>query len=79
MSKIVVKLNTKGINQLRKSEELEAFMTELADGIVSRCSGNYEVSAPFKGVRHSNVEVSTADSKTYYRNLHNNELLKALK
>lgn len=79
MSKVEIELNYQGINELRKCEELESYMTEIAEGIRSRCSGNYEVSAPFKGKYHSNVEVSTADKETFFRNLHNNELLKALK
>lgn len=79
MSKVEIELNYQGVNELRKSPELEACLTEIANNIRSRCSGDYEVSAPFKGRLHSNVEVVTADKDTYYRNLKNNELLKALR
>lgn len=79
MSKVNIELDFQGINELRKSTEIEEYMTEIAHGIVSRCSGNYEVHAPFKGRFHSNVEISTRDNPTFYRNLHNNELLKALR
>lgn len=78
MSKVEIKLNTEGIRQLRHSEELEDFMTECANDIKSKCKGSYEVSKPYKGKYHSNVEVKTASQGTYYQNLKNNELLKAV-
>lgn len=79
MSKVEIKLNSAGIRELRHCEGLEELMTQKAHAIASRCSGNYEVKAPFKGKFHSNVEVVTADNDTFFRNLHNNELLKATK
>lgn len=79
MSDVKIVLNDEGIRQLRHCKELEDFMTECAQNIRSRCSGNYEVTQPFKGRYHSNVEVKTADNATYYRNLKTNELLKAVK
>lgn len=79
MSNVEIVLDTEGIRQLRHAPEIEEALTEVAQGIKAKCSGNYEVSAPFQGKYHSNVEVVTADNATYYRNLHNNELLKAMR
>lgn len=78
MSKIKIKLNVSGIRELRHSAELEDYMTELGQGIANKCSGNYEVTAPFKGIYHSNVQVISTDAETFARNLKYNELLKAL-
>lgn len=78
MSKVEIKLDTAGIRALLQSDAVASHVEEIADGIVGRCSGLYTVDQQ-KGKYRSITRVKTADNETFYRNLHNNELLKAVR
>ena len=77
MSKVYIQLNSKGISELMKSDEIADFLQSKADDMIARCSKGSYVSDT--QIHHRAVtRVSTADRATYYRNLHSNELLKAM-
>lgn len=78
MSKVEIKLNTSEISKLLKSEEVANYCESIANGIANRANGNYEVTQQI-GRRRIQTRVATADKDTYYRNLHNNSLLKSIK
>ncbi len=75
MNRIV--LEDEGIQQLLKSDEIISYMDEIADQTIEKCKGTYEKET-FIGKKRANVQIQTKDEKTFYRNLKNNELLKAL-
>ncbi len=78
MSKVEMQLNSRGIVELMKSPEIVKILQENADSIVQRCpNGVYETSQ-FIGRSRANVSIATRDKETYFRNLNDNELLKAL-
>lgn len=77
MSKIKIELNSAGIQELMKSKEIIGYMDELANGVVARCGGAYETNS-YVGKTRANVSIITRDRKTYFKNLKDNELLKAL-
>lgn len=76
-SKIRIELNTKGIGELLKSQEMAALVEDRAQAVAGRADGNYNV-----GTVHAQTRViatvEAADSKTRRQNLKNNTLLKAL-
>lgn len=78
MSKVKVKLNRKEVsNQLLKGGWIDSVMKDIADGIAQKCGGVYEVET-YSGKRRDNVAIITSDKNTYYKNLKDNELLKAM-
>lgn len=78
MSSSNIELFSSGIQELMKSDEVIEELQKHADEIVSKCSGNYETSQ-YVGKSRANVSIYTTDKDTFFRNLHNNELLKALR
>ncbi len=78
MSKAKVYLNSAEIGNLLRSNEVMQELNAQADAIINRTSGNYEKSE-YVGRTRANVSIMTSDKDTYYRNLQDNELLKALR
>lgn len=78
MSKVTIELNSNGIVALLKSSEVEDEINAHADRIIGACSGSYE-KVEYHGAKRNAIEVTTADKRTYYKNLNGNELLKALR
>lgn len=78
MSKTKIVLNSKGITDLLKSQEIQTFLQEKAQDIVSRCSGAYETDV-YVGKNRANSSIITRDAATFRKNLKDNELLRALK
>lgn len=77
MSRTEIKLDSAGIAKLLSSEEIGSFVEGIANECVSTTSGNYEVNSMVsKGRKVTNIK--TADRKTYFQNLKNNELIKAV-
>lgn len=70
-------LNREGVKQLMQSEEMRALLDETAQHIADSAEGAYKVDTR-TGRTRANAEVSCADAKTYYENLRNNTLLKAM-
>lgn len=78
MSKVEIQLNPKGLFELMQSDEIVAELQRHADEIVARCpKGNYQTSQ-WIGPHRANVSIYTTDKRTFFRNLHGNELLKAV-
>lgn len=78
MSKVQIKLNQKGLFELMQSDAIVKTLQEQADSVVKNCpKGKYETSQ-WIGVHRANVSIYTTDKATFFRNLHTNELLKAL-
>lgn len=78
MSKVQVKLNQKGLFELMQSDAIVETLQQQADAVVERCpKGKYETSK-WIGIHRANVSIFTTDKVTFFRNLHTNELLKAL-
>lgn len=77
MSNYQFELNRDGVRQIMQSAEMKAVLEETAQHIASSAEGDYKVDT-ITGRRRANAEVSCADAKTYYENLKNNTLLKAM-
>lgn len=77
-----IELDEEGVGELLKSAEVMEFLEKQADKIIKRASkdsgSNYEKSVYPNGRTRGNVSIYTADKNTYFRNLHNNEILQAL-
>lgn len=66
------------ISGIMRSEEMIGVLTDCANQIKNRCSGAYEISQ-YVGPKRANVSIYTSDKKTYFKNLKDNELAKALR
>jgi len=71
-----ISLSYTGIGEILKSDEVRQHLQSIADGVVSRCEGNYDTNVYVSD--RVGVSITTSDSETYHRNLNNNEILKAL-
>lgn len=76
MKKIKVKLNRAGVREVLLSSS-EPCM-EYASQVANRAGEGWETKE-YKGKNRAGATVYTDDEKTFYRNLHNNTLEKALK
>lgn len=77
MSNYQFELNRDGVKQIMQSAEMKALLEETAQHIASSAEGDYKVDT-MTGRTRANAEVSCASAKTYYDNLKNNTLLKAM-
>lgn len=75
---VKITLNSKGVRELLKSEEIKNECLRLASKVKDRAGEHYQVE-----VRHyperTGAAVFSADAKGYLDNMKNNTLLKALK
>lgn len=78
MNNIEIVLNKSGFMELLKSQEIQDELLSRANEIANRCDGIYDTNV-YVGKTRANASIITHDWKTYYRNLKDNELLKALK
>lgn len=78
MNNFEIQLNIPGLIELRNSDEVTGFLSKKADEIIGKCSGNYEKSE-YHGPSRANVSIFTTDEKTRFKNMQDNELIKALK
>ena len=78
MSSYRIELINSGLSELMKSEDIQGILKDKADDIVSGLKGSYETDV-YVGRTRANSSIITKDKDTYFRNLKNNELLKALK
>lgn len=65
---VKIVLNDSGIQDLLKSQEISEKCREEAQRIVNGAKGNFNVSR-IEGKRRAWIEISSADSSTYYRQL----------
>lgn len=77
MSKVKFELNTKGVGQLLKSDEMKAVLESAANTVAGRAGGSYEVKT-VKAQTRVIATVEAADKETRRDNLKNNTLLKAM-
>ena len=77
MSNYKFELNRDGVKAIMKSAEMKAILDETAHHIAESAEGDYKVDS-LTGRTRSNAEVSCASTETYYDNLRNNTLLKAM-
>ena len=77
MSNYKFELNRDGVKAIMKSAEMKAILDETAQHIAESASGEYKVDS-MTGRTRANAEVSCASAETYYDNLRNNTLLKAM-
>lgn len=77
MSDFEIKLNSAGIQELLKSAEVQQQTESYAHAMVAKMNGNYTVDTQ-TGKYRAVTRVKTADKDTYFRNLHNNEMLKSM-
>ena len=71
-------LNSSGIRDLLKSEDMQSLLREKATAIKNRCGSGYEQDT-YVGKNRANAMVYADDFKAKLDNSKNNTLLKALK
>lgn len=76
--KVVFKLNREGVRNLMSEDAMQTILEDLADGISQRCGAGFEVTT-YVGKTRANASVHAATTEAYFRNLHGNILLKAMK
>jgi hypothetical protein len=78
MSNATITIDSDGIRQLLKSDAVVSVLEQEAQRIIKSCSGSYETNT-YIGTNRANVGITTSDRKTFFKNLQDNELLKALR
>ena len=78
MSNFNFKLNSKGVREMLRSEEVKAMLRERAEAIKGRAGDGYEVST-FAGKTRANASVKATTIKAIRDNKKNNTLLKAVR
>lgn len=77
MSSVKIKLNSAGIQELLKSQEVKQACEQKAQEIADRADGNWNVTTKIRKDRAA-AEVHAGDRDTYYRNLSKNTLMRAV-
>lgn len=75
--RIKVELNSEGVRQLLKSQEMMDVCASLADRAAGTLGEGYETST-YVGTNRVNVSITAATYKARRDNLQNNSLLKAI-
>lgn len=78
MSNIEVKLNSAGVRQLLRSEEMKNICAEHASNILQKVGSGYEMDT-YIGKTRVNAMVRATTPQAMRDNLHNNTLLKAVR
>lgn len=78
MSKFKFELNRAGVRELLQSGEMRGIVEEKARGVLSRAGVGFSMNS-MVGKTRVNAMVYPETKEAYYRNLHGNILLKALK
>lgn len=73
-----VVLNSSGVRELLKSEEMKAVCAEHAAKILKNCGDGYEMDT-YTGTNRVNAQVSAVTAKARADNLKNNTILKAVR
>lgn len=76
MSKVTVKLNYKGVQELLKGDTMRNFLDEYADRVMKQLDDGYEVE--HRDTDRAVVSVGAVTAKARVQNSKNNTLLKAL-
>lgn len=75
--KVRIELNSEGVRNLLRSQEVKNYCEQLANEIAARAGDGYEVTT-FTGKNRANASVHAATEKALKDNLKNNTLLKAV-
>ena len=78
MSDFKFKLNSKGVRDMLRSQEVQAMLRERAEAIRGRVGDGYEVST-MAGKTRANASVKASTVKAIIDNKKNNTLLKAVR
>ena len=78
MSKLKITLNSAGVRELLRSDEMLAVCTEHAGKVQARLGPGYRVSA-YRGKNRVNASVTAETAAARRENAQNNTILKALK
>lgn len=78
MSKFKFVLNRQGVRELLQSEGMKNVVEEKASGVLSRAGVGFSMNSRV-GKTRVNAMVYPETKEAYYRNLHGNILLKALR
>ena len=79
MAKVTVKMNSKGVTQLLKSEGITGYLKSLADDMSTRCGSGYEADVYTAGRTRNNASVGPRTREAMRDNYRNNTLLKNMK
>ena len=77
MSRIRIRLNSRGVTELMKSEDMQKICKAQADAAVAKCGAGYK-SDTYVGKSRVNCAVYAATAKARRDNAENNTLWKAL-
>lgn len=77
MNDFVFELDKKGVRDMLKSSMIGDRLRMIAKNKVSGLSGNYQIINKTAQTRVF-IAIRPGDKKTYFRNLHNNELIKGV-
>lgn len=78
MAKMKFKLNSDGVRELLKSQEMQSVLNEKATGIKNRCGEGYTQDV-YVGKNRANVMVKAETYQAKRDNLKNNTILKAVR
>lgn len=71
-------LNSKGLNELMKSAEMQSILTQKAKAVAAKCGAGYETDI-YVGKTRANASIGPKTKKAKRDNYKNNTLLKAVK
>ncbi len=78
MSKVRIELNSAGVRELLRSDDLGEKLEALAEGISGRCGEGYEYDRKLMPTRVI-ASVYTGDNAAAHDNMQNNTILRSLK
>ena len=78
MAKLTIKLNSDGVRELLRSDEVKDFLSQKAGEISGRCGTGYATDTKLMSTRVI-ASVYTEDPKAMKDNLDNNTLLRAIR
>ncbi len=78
MAKVRVELNSEGVRELLRSDEMKTVCEDYANSALSRLGQGYEVSS-MTGKNRVNASVKAVSRKAKKENRENNTILKALR
>lgn len=77
-SSVEIRLNSEGVQELLKSDEMQALLSELASPKAGQAGGGYEYSVKV-GQRRAYANIYPASKEAYQDNLDNNTLEKVIR
>ena len=78
MAKVKIQLNSKGVRQMLRSNEMMAICREHADAAAQRCGDGFSVNT-HRGKKRVNAEVYAETFRAKRKNQKDNVILKALR